>query len=369
MTKRGVSKWPGVTGLQPGTYTPPTPPTPLSSFYGVNGHFTWSWSPNATPYFKANWNTAVAKMKDLRMGIYRNGYSCYFDSNVNFTGSDGSVFADFINNYAEPNGIEVAPVLLPDYKRVPSGGTPTETSAYNIGFTHGRDAATWLQGKVPWYEVGNELDANCIIDGSHRGNVTSDYINSEFILCRGAVLGLIDGIKSLDTTTPIMCPGGAWLHTAFFDMLLNGTQPDGSGGYRQANWDLTSWHWYVNNFPGNDDIENPTSQGGYNVLAHLATWGKPIYITECGAVSSAYSDNETNIAAAITGSYLMQRFYSVRNTYNIKHVSLYQLFDAAAPGVPSSNNEMKFGLVQNDGTTNKARYASVKTFINTNYLS
>lgn len=370
MTRRSVSRGPGVTHRPPGSYTPPNPPVQLSTFYGINGHFTWNWAPNATPYTQPYWGAATNAMKDLNMGIYRNGYSCSYDSNANLTSSDGGTFQTFINSYASPNGIQVYPVCLVPFSSVyPSGQSATETTAYNVGFQFGVDVATHLKGLVPWYEIGNEVDSYAIISGSYRGTATTDYDNTKFQLARGGFRGIIAGIKSIDTSTPIMMAGGTWMHTAFFDMLLAGTQPDGTTGHPTITWDLTSWHWYTNNYPPNDDIEVLSGQGGYNVLAHLAGWGKPIYMTECGAVWSAYSDSETAIETALTAAnYLVDRFVSVRNTYNIKGVFPYQLFDAAAPGTPSTDNEMNYGFIANDGSTKKGRYTTVKSYIASNPL-
>jgi hypothetical protein len=349
----------------------PKPLLPTASFYAVNGHTTWNWTPNAGPYMKVNWGTAISKMQDIGMKTYRNGFSTYY-SGTTVTGSDASTFIDLIDNYATPGGITVWPVLLPDYANTRYGAA-TEATAYQIGYDMGVQAAQ-LKGRVPWYEVGNEMDADAITSGAARGNAKSDYVNATYLLCRGAIRGMIAGIKSLDQSTPIMGPAGTWLHTSFYDMLLDGSTPSAPTTYdatKIVGWDMTSWHWYVNNYPPNDDIENPTDQGSYNVLAHLATWGKPIYITECGVDvlggdgSVQYAD-ETSIGNAIAGNYLFQRFYNVRNTYNIKMVCLYQLFDAASAGTPTTDREMMFGLVANNSGAvgaNKGRYSIVKSFI------
>lgn len=327
-----------------------------SGFWGVNGHITWNWS-NATPYFKANWAFACLRMLELGCRIYRNAYAWTEDATTGaITGSDGNTFVDFITNFAQPCGIQVHPVLMATYSH-PS--LTTEQKAYDFGFARGVEAATKLRGLVPWYELGNELEVWGLTSG--QGNWWQDYTNSKFIIQRGMLCGLRAGIKSVDTVTPIMSPGGTWMHTGFYDNLLLGRGPDGSTGNQKLDWDLTSWHWYVNNWAGNDDIEVMSDQGGFNLLAKLASWGKPIYITECGVVASKYSNDETQIRQAMTGNYLLGRFWSVREKYNIKHVSLYQLFDAAAQGV--TGDEMAFGLLSSDGATKKARYTDLQSYV------
>lgn len=344
---------------QSGAWLASADPRPkLVTLYGVNGHPTWGFTnPSSACYEKPNWPQAMATLNDLGAHTYRCGYAANFDSNGNLTSSDTASFIDLITNYATPAGIVVTPVALPNFD---PNGTATEATAYTLGFNFGVEFAK-LKGLIPQYEIGNEYDSYAIIDGSHTGNYPSDYDNRRFTVVRGTVRGMVAGIRSVDTTTPIASPGGAWLHTALFDMLLAGTQPDGTTGHPVVSWDVTCWHWYINNYAPNDDPEN--SQGNFNLLAHLASWGKPIHINECGAVYSAYGSNETLVANAVVGNYLMGRFYTVRHTYNIANIIYYQLYDAAADGTASTDDEMNYGLVANDGVTQKARYAAVKSFI------
>ena len=342
---------------QAGAWVAAADPRPKHvTLYGVNGHITWTFSsPSSACYEKPNWPNAIAAMQDLGAKTYRNGFAVSYDAQGNIIGSDLDTFKDFINNYATPAGIVVTPVALPNFD---PNGTATEASAYTVGYNFGVVLAG-LKGLVPHYEVGNEYDSYAIIDGSHTGNYPGDFDNRRFTVVRGCILGLIAGIRSIDPTTPIASPGGTWLHTALLDMLSTGTQPDGSSGHPVVSWDVTCWHWYINNYAPNDDPEN--SQGNFNLLAKLASFGKPIHINECGANYSAYGS--ANVANAIVGNYLIGRFYAVRNTYGIANITYYQLYDAAGPGTPSTDNEMNFGLIQNDGTTHKGRYATLKTFI------
>lgn len=327
-----------------------------SSFWGVNGHITWTWTPNAQGYLKANWANACLRMMELGIRTYRNAYAWTEDASGAITGSDGATFLDFINNFAAPCGIQVHPVLMATYSH-PS--LTSETLAYNFGFARGVEAATKLRGLVPWYELGNELEVWGLTSG--QGNWWQDYVNAKFVIQRGMLCGMRDGIKSVDTVTPIMSPGGTWMHTGFYDNLLLGRGPDGSTGNMKLDWDITSWHHYLNNYVPNDDLEVMSGQGGFNLLAKLASWGKPIAITECGVISSKYSNDETQIRQALTGQYMLQRYWDVRKTYNIIHVSPYQLFDAASAGV--TGDEMAYGFMANDGVTKKARYTDMQNFV------
>lgn len=329
----------------------------MPHFWGVNGHLTWNWSPNGTPYFKANWAVACLRMLELGARVYRNGYGWSEDGTGAITASDGATFVDFITNYAQPCGIQVNPVLLMTYGHAT---ITNETTAYNFGFARGVEAATKLKGLVPSYTISNELETWSI---TGRGNWRGDYDSVKFAKSRGLLRGTIAGIKSVDPQTPLIC-GGTWLHTAFYDNLLKGIDPaTGNTGQPLVDWDITEWHWYLANYPGNDDIENATAQGNFNTLATIAAWGKPIHITECGAQADSYTNNEAAISAAITGPYLLQRLWAVRKTYNIQHISHYQLFDAAGVGAAVGSREMSFGLIANDGVTKKQRFGDIQNFM------
>lgn len=329
----------------------------LSTFWGVNGHLTWTWTPNAQAQLQANWANTMLRLRELGVKYYRNGYSWQFDASHNITGSDGNTFINFIDNWASPAGVQVTPVLLAPWDQ----GTDEATN-YTVAFNCGVEAATKLKGRVPWYECGNENETYAI-NGGARGNADNHYDTTKFKFMRGLLRGLIDGVKSVDKVTPIVIGGGTWLHTSFFDMLLKGRDPSGATGAPVLDWDITAWHWYTHNWPPNDDIENPTDQGGYNVLAALASWGKPIHMNEIGSTASNYSSDETQITNAILGNYCANRFWNVRQKYNIQHCSFYQLFDSASAGIPATGDEMKYGLIDSVGTTKKGRFTDIKNYI------
>lgn len=326
-----------------------------SNFWGVNGHLTWSWTPEARSYLPANWAYTCLRMMELGVKVYRNGYGFSEDASGNVTGSDGNTFVNFIMNYAKPCGIKVAPVLLMTYFHA---SITDETSAYNFGFSHAVEAATKLQGLVPYYEISNELETWSI---TGRGNWRGDYDMTKFRISRGLLRGTVAGLKSIDPFTPVMGGNGTWMHTAFYNNLLNGIEPDGTTGHPKVDWDLTGWHWYDSNYPGNDDIENATAQSNYNTIAEVASWGKPIFINECGANWDNYSNSELQCQAAIKAR--LQKFWDIRNQYGIVHVAPYQLCDAAAPGTPTSNREFNFGMLSQDGVTKKPRFHDFREFV------
>lgn len=312
----------------------------IAGFWGVQTHITWNWS-LAACYQKANWPTLISKLTDLGVKTVRNDIDMF----------STDVMVDFINNYATPAGIKVIPTLLGDY-------TSTEAGSFTLGHQLGSAVSVALTGLVPFFEVGNETDSDCIISG-HLGTAVTDYNASFYLNSRGFIRGIIAGIKAHDTTTPIIMGGIVQTHTAFLEMLWNGTQPDGGTTPNTVRWDVTASHFYINN---NSSIDNPENFNGVNLLQKLVQFGKPVHINEYGANFSQYP-NETAVATALTGANSMGCWYARRTTYNITYCAMYQLMDAAGQGTPTSDDEMNFGLVANDGSTNKGRYAAVKTYI------
>lgn len=332
---------------------------PNSTFWGINGHLTWTWTPNAAGYLKANWANTCIRLLELGVKMYRNGYGWSENATTGaITGSDGNTFIDFIDNYAAPCGIQVYPCLLMTFGHV---AITDEASGYNFGFARGAEAATKLKGRVRYIEIGNESEVYAL---TGRGQWRGDYDATKFYKSRGVLRGTLAGIRSVDPTVKIISPGGTWMHTAFYDNLYRGINPDGTTTANTLDWDITAWHWYVKNYPGNDDIEVLSGQGGYNVLQTIAAWGKPIWITECGAQSSSYSSVETAISSAMFASnVLIDRFWNVRKKYNIQHIAPYQLHDAAAAGTGGTADEMQYGAMASDGVTKKGRYADLQNFI------
>lgn len=323
--------------------------------WGINGHLTWPASYGA-PYQKANWAFAILRMLELGVTHYRNAYAWSEDGTGAITGSDAAAFIDFCDNYAKPAGIIVHPVLMSTYSHA---SLTDETKAYNFGFARGVEAATALRGRVMRYELHNELEVWGL--KSAQGAWWQDYDNTKFTIQRGVLCGKAAGIRSVDPVAKIMAPGGTWMHTGFYDNLYLGRSPDGTTGHQILNVDEISWHHYLNNWAPNDNPELMTDQGNFNLFGHLASWGKPIWITECGATASKYGNNEDQIRAAMVGLYGLMTYWNTRKTYNIVGCMPYQLFDAAPSG--ANADEMALGMLASDGATKKARYTDLLSFV------
>jgi len=134
------------------------------------------------------------------------------------------------------SGVTVYPVILL------GTGFNSEQDAYNAAYTLGQQVAGTY--KYKYYEVGNELEAQAL-NGNVDGTSWTHYRNQPYVLARGVIRGLIAGVKSVDGSAKIVV-NGTWLHYAFFQMLMDGSQPDGTRGHPTVSWDVTAWHWYSN---------------------------------------------------------------------------------------------------------------------------
>jgi len=346
----------------------PLPSSLLMPFYGANGHMTWG----SQAYVQSNWPNNAAALRDLGLMTYRNGYGAnYNSSNGAITSSDGATFNSFMTAYPD---ITVVPVLLPRWSvAYDNTSAGTETTAYTMGYNLGVDAATKLGNKVPYYEVGNEYENGKV---SGAGASKTDFDNTMFLQARGSVRGMIAGIHSVLPNAKIALAPGSWLHFGLWDMFADGTTPAAPNTVDSSkiiSWDLSPWHIYTQNSTGADDFENLSGQPITNGMAKLASYGKPMIISEFGVntysgSTALYADDAAIIAAMTTKNYLFDKWYSIRNKYAVPliGVQLYQLADAAADG---SQNEMGFGITGSDGITKKGWYSAVKSFVATHPVS
>ena len=298
-----------------------------SIFYGMNGHNT-----NGAPYDNTSVQTQLSQLQDLGATIYRN--DVYSQASANMLAGIAKTMAD--------GGVTVYPVMLM------SLNYNSEDEAYNAAYTLGQQTAKSYH--YQYYEVGNELEAKAL-NWNVDGTLWTQYNNWSYMLARGVIRGLIAGVKSVDGSAKIVL-GGTWMHTAFFQMLADGSQPDGTWGHPTVSWDITSWHWYSNE----GDITHACGGTGcHDVLQILHDMGKPIWINEFGVRPDFGSYNQ--IAAFLTGSTMMAQFVSVASQYNIQSIQGFELYD---------DSEGNYGMVEGDGTTAKPAYWAYKTFVQNN---
>ncbi|WP_244814688.1 glycosyl hydrolase [Caballeronia sp. Lep1P3] len=306
--------------------------TATKIFYGANGH-----NNEGGAYDLSSPALQLSQLQSLGVKLYRN--EVYSQASVNKLAGIAKTMA--------AGGVTIFPVLL-----VGSNGFNNESDAYNAGYTLGKQTATSYH--YPYYEVSNELGAS-MLTGNVDGVYPQHFDNAKFQKARGVIRGMIAGIKSVDTTGKIVIGGDTWLHYAFDQMLWNGTQPDGSTGHPKVTWDITAWHWYSEQ----GDITHACGGTGcHDVLGTLQAFGKPIWLTEFGVRPSYGSDAQ--IASYMVGNKMMAQFVSVAAKYNLQAIQVYQLYDDPAGG------EGNYGLIKNDGKTQKAVFTSFKNFVAAN---
>nr|WP_232470802.1 lipopolysaccharide biosynthesis protein [Caballeronia hypogeia] len=300
-------------------------------FYGANGH-----NNEGGAYDISSPALQLSQLHDLGVKMYRNEVFSQY----------GATKLAGIAKTMAAGGVTVYPVMLMglDFS--------TETDAYNAGYQLGVWTATAY--KYAYYEVTNELEADALA-GNLDGVNPDQYDNTKFQMARGVIRGMIAGVKSIDPNGKIIMGGGAWLHYGFYQMLANGTQPDGSAGHPAVNWDITAWHWYSDQ----GDITHACGGTGcHDVLAVLQQMGKPIWINEFGVRPWLGTDQQ--IASYLVGNQMMGEFVAVASKYNIQAIQTYELYDDPAGG------EGAYGLLKNDGVTKKASYTAFKNFVAAN---
>ncbi|WP_370650767.1 hypothetical protein [Caballeronia sp. SL2Y3] len=312
---------------------PVSTPTPVNAsasiFYGANGH-----NNEGGAYDISSPARQLSQLQDLGAKLYRNEV---------YSQATATKLAGIARSMAA-GGVTVFPVLLSDPRSFNS-----ESDAYTAGFALGQQTATSY--RYPYYEVSNELGAMSLV-GNVDGVYPQQFDNALFQKARGLIRGMIAGIKSVDTNGKIIIGGDTWLHYGFDDMLWNGTQPDGTTGHPKVTWDITGWHWYSEQ----GDITHACGGTGcHDVLAALQAYGKPIWLTEFGV--RPWYGSDAQIASYMVGNRMMAQFVAVASRYNLQAIQAYELYDDPVGG------EGNYGLLMNDGVTQKPVYAAFKNFV------
>lgn len=301
-----------------------------SLFYGINGH--WA---QGGPYSWIPLEKQKSALQDLGVTLYHQ--DVYNLSDAHYIKESAALMAP----------IKILPVLIP------KDNASTEELAEVEASKFGAEVAKILKDIVPYYELGNEYDNKCIKGSGYAGNHRTDYNNDRYLIRRGLVRGLIEGIRSVDTSTELV--GGSmagWKHYGFGKMLWNGTTPNSEteDASKKVRWDITCWHWY-------DDMGEVTKAGeteknrGVNTLEQLKTlFARPIMVTEF----NTRPNNFTEAELAIRLTSMLDMWTKHAMTYDIVGINLYQLY---------SDREGSYGVFKRDGITKVDRYYSYKDFI------
>ncbi|CAB3776336.1 hypothetical protein LMG28614_00194 [Paraburkholderia ultramafica] len=272
------------------------------TFFGMNGHFDYTYTPTqlvsilrgigCTSYRVGctddpNQISAVVK---LAQAFQSAGLTLLLLINQGVHDSNGNVFAG-------------------------------ESPAYDRAFACTRTIVTALKPYgVTIYECGNEvtrLNAT-ILHFTNEGTKAVDFNNANWPAMRGAMRGMIDGVKSIQPSAKC----GIDFCVADIDAAdaVGRHAPDGSGGYMRVRWDITTWHTYE----VYGEIFNIGSHGsgpGFDLPTYCkARYGVPFIITEW---NTGPERTEAYRANYITGR--LGAFYQARKTHNIQSVMYYVL--------------------------------------------
>lgn len=293
-------------------------------FYGVNIH----------PYTAGSAGQLMSYIKALNCNMIRSDIY------------DGSADALALVPYcqaAASRGMQVVPCLAFNTPVFTNNESANYAGYYPLAQAMGRV----LKNYCPIFEISNEMSEYC---GSGNGESPSDYNQAKYADCRGVIRACIDGIKSVFTAAQIVAPAGTVTKTGFPKMLWNGTNPNGTSGSPQVRWDFTSWHWYESSANIESGFDGTGS--AYNVLSALATFGKPIWLTEVGF---DFDDSAVDQSSYVLSA--MAHYYAIRNTYDIQNICWYALADD--PGGT-------FGLMLDDAVTSKGGFAAFAYFAENN---
>ncbi|WP_345816471.1 hypothetical protein AAGS40_19720 [Paraburkholderia sp. PREW-6R] len=303
-------------------------------FYGINGHYDYTYSPSQL----------VSFMRNLGCSTYRVGCT---DDPVQLN----AVVA--IARAFQSAGLTL--FVLIDSGLQDSNGNffASESAAYNRSLTCGATVAAALAPYgVTMYECGNELTrANgIVVDSATAGTKAIDFNNANWPVMRGAMRGMIDGVKSRQPTAKCginFCVAD----TGASDMLWDGLQPDGSSGYPTVRWDLTTWH----NYEVYGDIFDIGADGNgpaFDLPTYCkARYGVPFLITEWNTGPEKSESYRANYVATQLAS-----FYSARKTHNLQ-AAMYYVLDSGDTTYGIMINGVPIALPYNAFTSFTAAHA------------
>ncbi len=273
------------------------------SFYGINGHFDYTYTPEQT----------VSILKAMNCTSYRVGVT-----------DDPKQLNAVVKLAQAFQSAGLTLLALIDQRVYDASGAvfASESAAYGRGYSVGATVANALQPYgVTIYECGNELtrqDAT-VIDFTCAGSKASDFNNTNWPAMRGVMRGMIDGVKSVQSSAKCginFCVADVGAS----DALWEGTQPDGTSGYQKLRWDITTWH----NYEAYGDLFNIGIDGagpGFDLATYCkARYGVPLIVTEW----NAGPDCSENYRADYISNKLAE-FYDARKTHNIQSVMYYVL--------------------------------------------
>jgi len=313
--------------------------------WGINGHpfVQRGYRPNAdgVPY-----EDQIRLVAHLGMTYYRADVAL-----ADATYQQSQQWLECLLALGQQYRVEILPVIFPpvDLDGEIQKNPPDLEGVYQTGFLTAKEWALRFRGRIPVYEVHNELDVWCMIldywglGNPPNGDHLEHYYPERLKLVASLLKGMIAGIRTGDPTAKTMINAAGWLHTGFIQAMVN----------EEVDFDILGWHWY-----SSEPIDNIESQGGRDLLAELEAFGKPIWITEGnylpgldlynGAYGHPNSEGFEGMQAGL--DYLQQtlpHMWELRNRGFLQAYFVYELLDEPyfLPGQPDTR-EAWLGLVE-----------------------
>jgi len=273
------------------------------TFYGMNGHSDYTYTPAQI----------VSCLKTLGCTIYRVGCTTN-PVQLNATIALAKAF--------QVAGLTLFVLIEQGMYDVNGNLYSSESVAYAQNQASAAIIANALmQYGVTLYECGNELtrDPGIIVNTTYAGTNIVDFQNANWPLMRGAMGGMIAGVKSVQPNAKCginFCVADVGASDALWD----GIQPDGTTGHAKVRWDLTTWHNYQI-YGDILDIGTDGSGPGFDLITYCkARYGVPFLITEWNA---SPQQTEAYRATYITSE--MGALYQVRKTHYLQSIMYYVL--------------------------------------------
>jgi sugar phosphate isomerase/epimerase len=242
------------------------------------------------------------------------------------TRGDGSPEAlEALLPLAQARGITILPILHPD---VDLDRDPVRVLTRRA-FELGRDMAARFKGRMPVWELSNELEVYAILKPCERrddgtqypcewgpaGGVDPlEYYGPRWAKVSAVLSGLSKGVAAGDPAALRAMGTAGWGHLGAFERMARD----------RIAWDITVWH----------DYEGVTEE----FLAKLASYGKPIWITEFNA--GLEGADAAARAAELTRR--MDYYRTVGARHGVTAAFVYELLDEPYWG---DNFEARMGVV------------------------
>lgn len=268
--------------------------------WGVNGH-----SKKQGSYPASQLDNQLQKAADLGISHYRVDVEPSLAAN----GSYDWTYMDQVINTAYNKGLKIYLVI---YAKLTF--TPAVLEQY------GQDIAARYKGKIAYYQIGNEIDNDCILGSQYDGSQASHYNRAVYEAMRDKLIALGRGVRTGDPDAKRvinMC----YRHTAFLEMLL----ADG------VEWEVNGLDWYSN-------MGDMTF-----TLNKLQSYPQPeILVAECNTFQGTLTWTEQAQAEYIVKT-ANQFYYNAPS--KVKGFFVYELLDEP----DRSSGEQHYGLVHSSG--------------------